>query len=72
MIKSKTFQQAGKENFTHNKPSPKQCNLQQIKPGEKIKSNKLKLTLSPLQKIPDWHPGKGKHGWLFIDEIKVY
>ena len=70
--KSKTFQPVGKENFTHNKPSPKQCKLQEIKPSEKIKSNKLKLALLPLQKIPDWHAGKGKHGWLFIDEIKVY
>ena len=39
---------------------------------QKINTQKLKLVLLPLKKIPDWHNGKGNHGWLFIDEIKVY
>jgi hypothetical protein len=32
----------------------------------------LKLVLLPLKIIPAWHPAKGNHAWLFIDEIKVY
>jgi hypothetical protein len=70
--KQKTFVQTGKEEFQHGSPGPKQCNLREIKPAQKIKTDKLKLVLLPLKKIPDWHNGKGNHGWLFIDEIKVY
>jgi hypothetical protein len=70
--KQKTFLQTGQEIFQHNNPGAKQCTVQEIKPAKKIKTDKLKLVLLPLKKIPDWHNGKGKHGWLFIDEIKVY
>lgn len=66
------FLPAGKEILFSENPSPKQCSIREIKPDGKIKTNKLKLVLLPLKKIPDWHPGKGKHAWLFIDEIKVY
>jgi hypothetical protein len=70
--KQKIFLQTGKEVFQHHTPGPKQCNLREIAPAQKIKTDKLKLVLLPLKKIPDWHSGKGYHGWLFIDEIKVY
>jgi hypothetical protein len=70
--KQKTFVQTGKEEFQYSSPGPKQCNLREITPAKKIKTDKLKLVLLPLKKIPDWHQGKGNHGWLFIDEIKVY
>jgi hypothetical protein len=68
----KTFLQAGKQDFRHNVKGPKQCYVHEINPVQKIKTDKLKLVLLPLKKIPDWHNGKGNHGWLFIDEIKVY
>jgi len=32
----------------------------------------LVLEMEIVKKIPDWHPAKGEHAWLFIDEIKVY
>ncbi|MGZ8524069.1 MAG: FN3 associated domain-containing protein [Chitinophagaceae bacterium] len=70
--KTKTFLATGKEEFAHNNPGTKQINLREIAPTQKIKTDKLKLVLLPLKKIPEWHPGKGNHGWLFIDEIKVY
>jgi len=70
--KQKAFVPAGKETFVHETPGPKECNLREIIPSKKIKTDKLKLVLLPLKKIPDWHQGKGNHGWLFIDEIKVY
>jgi Chitobiase/beta-hexosaminidase C-terminal domain len=70
--KQKKFVQTGKEEFQHATPGPKQCNIREITPDQKIKTDKLKLVLLPLKKIPDWHNGKGNHGWLFIDEIKVY
>ena len=70
--KQKIFLPAGKEEFQHDIQGTKQCNMQEIKPSQKIKTDKLKLVLLPLKKIPDWHPGKDNRGWLFIDEIKVY
>ncbi len=68
----KTYLQFGKKEFQHTSQGPKQCYVQEIIPVQKIKTDKLKLVLLPLKKIPDWHNGKGNHGWLFIDEIKVY
>lgn len=70
--KQKAFIPAGKEIFVHEIPGPKECSFREITPVKKIKTDKLKLVLLPLKKIPDWHQGKGNHGWLFIDEIKVY
>lgn len=31
----------------------------------------LKVVLKGLEKIPDWHPGKGGRGWVFADEVMV-
>jgi hypothetical protein len=31
-----------------------------------------KIESQNLPRIPDWHPGKGEKGWLFIDEIFFY
>ena len=70
--KQKTFLQAGQEMFLHKTPGPKQCHMREIIVTHKVKTDKLKLVLLPLKKIPDWHTGKGNHAWLFIDEIKVY
>ncbi len=39
---------------------------------KKIKTGTIKLNLYLLKKIPDWHPGKGQPGWIFIDEVKLY
>jgi hypothetical protein len=70
--RQKAFIPAGKETFVHETPGPKQCDMRKITFAEKLKTDKLKIVLVPLKKIPDWHQGKGNHGWLFIDEIKVY
>jgi len=29
----------------------------------------IKLVIKPLQKVPDWHPAKGKPAWVFTDEL---
>jgi uncharacterized membrane protein len=29
----------------------------------------LKIVAKPVMKLPDWHPGKGQNGWVFIDEL---
>jgi hypothetical protein len=50
----------------------KQCVLKEIKLPGNIRTDKLRLRIKTVGAIPDWHPGKGQHGWFFIDEIKVY
>lgn len=68
----KNYRPVGNEIFSHTEPGAKQSSIREIKPGSHISSQKLKLVLLPLKKIPEWHNGKGNHAWLFIDEIKVY
>ena len=68
----KKYLPVGKEKFSQEKPGAKQCMAREISPSSPISAQKLKLVLLPIKKIPDWHNGKGNHGWLFIDEIKVY
>jgi hypothetical protein len=36
------------------------------------KTDKIKIHLHLVKKLPDWHPGKGNKAWIFWDEIKVY
>ena len=31
----------------------------------------IRMIIHPLPELPDWHPGKGKPGWVFIDEVIV-
>ncbi len=31
----------------------------------------LKVTISPMKSLPDWHSGSGQPGWVFIDEIII-
>lgn len=68
----KSYLPLGKEIFLSEGPSPKQTDVREIFPKLTVKTNKLKLVLYPLKKIPAWHPGKDNHAWLFIDEIQVY
>jgi len=32
-------------------------------------AEKIRVRISPLTKLPNWHPGAGSKGWIFIDEI---
>ncbi|WP_276500788.1 chitobiase/beta-hexosaminidase C-terminal domain-containing protein [Terrimonas pollutisoli] len=68
----KAFLSLGKETFQFDEPGPKQVNIREINLSTAIKTKQLKLVFFPLKKIPAWHGGKGNHGWLFLDEIKVY
>lgn len=31
----------------------------------------VRLTMKPEHSLPDWHPGKGNPGFLFVDEVKI-
>ena len=46
--------------------------IKEVFPGKKLYTDKLKLELITVKMIPAGNPGEGEHGWLFIDEIKVY
>lgn len=37
--------------------------------GEKCRF--IRLVVQPLEKLPEWHPGKGNAGWVFLDEIII-
>jgi len=72
--KSKSWISFADETYAHNAPSPgNQPIYKIIKPVKApVVSDKLMIKIQTVKKIPDWHEGKGNHGWLFIDEIKVY
>jgi len=36
-----------------------------------MKLSCIRITVTPVDKLPLWHPGKGKKGWIFFDEIFV-
>lgn len=38
-------------------------------PNEPIE--KIRVKVSPLSKLPNWHSNKGSKGWVFVDEIFV-
>ena len=44
----------------------------QVALSKKITTNKIRIVLSGIKSLPEWHAGKGQPGWLFIDEIKLY
>lgn len=44
----------------------------QVSLSKKIPTAKIKIILRGIKSLPEWHPGKGQPGWLFIDEIKLY
>lgn len=46
--------------------------FEKLNTNKKVLGSKIKIVMKPLCSIPAWHPGKGQHGWMFIDEIKIY
>ena len=49
-----------------------ECRPIMLTAGNKIVTNQLKIKLYGIKNLPDWLPGKRRHGWIFLDEIKVY
>jgi Fn3 associated len=71
--KTKAFQLVGNQVFNQEKEvkgSFSTPSVLEVKKG--VKTDKIKLQLFLVKKIPDWHAGKGNKSWIFIDEIKVY
>jgi hypothetical protein len=43
-----------------------------IIPLEPAAHRYYKVVAKPVEKLPQWHSGKGKKGWVFIDELFIY
>ncbi|MEI7735258.1 MAG: FN3 associated domain-containing protein [Ferruginibacter sp.] len=71
-IKQHLYIPAANKNVVAEKASPKNCNLQQLAFTKTVITDRVKIIILPVKKIPDWHSGKGSHAWFFIDEIKLY
>jgi arylsulfatase len=39
--------------------------------GKELEARYLKIFIRNTGKCPDWHPGRGEHAWLFVDEILI-
>lgn len=50
------------------KPAPPRSELLNFE-LENTTFEKLKITLTPLQSLPKWHPNSGSKGWVFVDEV---
>jgi Chitobiase/beta-hexosaminidase C-terminal domain len=67
------FEKSGEMNFVPEKSNHLRiCKPHVLRFKRKVKTDKIKLQLYLLKRIPDWHPGKGEKSWIFIDEVKVY
>ena len=71
--KTNGFSPFGKDVLFMEEQTPgTKCNYQIIHGRYKTKTSKILISFWPVKKIPDWHPAKGEHAWMFIDEIKIY
>lgn len=71
--KTNSFQPFGSETIGTEKETPgSHCNFRIIENNNKIKTDKILINIIVQKNIPAWHPAKGAHAWMFIDEIKVY
>ena len=71
--KSGSFRIFGNEKLFTDKETPgSHCNYRIITTKNKIRTNKILINILVKKIIPPWHPAKGEHAWMFIDEIKVY
>ena len=70
---TKKFEPFVENSFELNKTmSAPECRPIMLTAGSNIVTNQLKIKLYGIKKLPDWLPGKRRHGWILFDEIKVY
>jgi hypothetical protein len=71
--KTNSFLSFGKQVIASDKETPgSQCNYRLIPAEGNITTNKLLINIVVKKAIPEWHPAKGQHAWMFMDEIKIY
>ncbi len=70
---TQSFQLAGERlDAVNENISVASCVPVQVLLSKKITTDKIKIVIRGIKSLPEWHPGKGRPGWLFIDEIKLY
>ena len=68
-----SFELMAEQSFPANKiVSGASCQPIVMASSKKITAEKIKIILTGIKSLPEDHPGKGQHGWIFIDEIKLY
>ncbi len=68
-----SFELIAAQSFPANKIlSGASCQPIMMAASKKIKTEKIRIVLTGIKALPQDHPGKGEHGWIFIDEIKLY
>jgi hypothetical protein len=71
--KTDSYQLFGEEKIPADKEtSGSHCKYRIIEATNKLKTDKILIHIIVKKNIPEWHSAKGEHGWMFIDEIKVY
>lgn len=71
--KTKTYRLFAEESIAGEKENAgSNCVYRLLPSAQKIKTNKIRIHILVKTSIPSWHPGKGNHAWMFMDEIKVY
>jgi hypothetical protein len=63
---------AREEFITEMETQGSHCCLQVVTAKNKITTDKILISILVKKSIPAWHPAKGEHAWMFIDEVKVY
>lgn len=48
------------------------CIFKMVSAMNNVITDKFLIDIVVKKQIPNWHPAKGSHAWMFIDEIKVY
>ena len=72
-IKSNLFKPLAKEKIPEDTAtSGSRCTFRIIETKNKVLTDKILINIIVKKNIPAWHPAKGEHAWMFIDEIKVY
>jgi hypothetical protein len=68
-----SFELMAEQTFTQNKIiSGASCQQIMMAASKKVTTEKIRIILTGIKSLPDNHPGKDEHGWIFIDEIKLY
>ncbi|MBI1780965.1 MAG: chitobiase/beta-hexosaminidase C-terminal domain-containing protein [Sphingobacteriales bacterium] len=71
--KTNSYQLLATENISSEKETAgSSCVYRLLSSAQKIKTDKIRIHILVKKSIPSWHPGKGNHAWMFIDEVKVY
>ena len=70
---NQTFELFSEKKFEFNKSNnAPECRPILLTAENKIVTDQLKIKLYGFTSLPDWLAGKRRHGWIFVDEIKVY